>query len=314
MNLRRSLLLLSLLLALCLGLALGCSKATPVAPSGATLAISANPARIDTSGSSMITVFGQKANGSVLDPGTVIRFSTDKGTIDATATIKDGQASAVLRGDGTTGTATVTATTGASVTAMTKVVIGPARVPTTITLQATPPSIDNTKNTNITLLAIVRDDQGQPLPGAQVDFQTDLGTLASGGGLVRTDASGQATDTLTVKSVELTNNISSFNVRVQTAGGTGTAVTGMFTITVRTAAPVANFTFTALGNSKVQFTNTSTGSNLTYTWDFGDGSSSSTDVSPQHQFPAAGTYTVTLVASSATTGQASTKTQQVVVK
>ncbi|MHA1369456.1 MAG: PKD domain-containing protein [Promethearchaeota archaeon] len=33
---------------------------------------------------------------------------------------------------------------------------------------------------------------------------------------------------------------------------------------------------------------------LTYQWDFGDGSSNSTEVNPDHQFTAAGTYTITL--------------------
>lgn len=330
MNVRRCLIPRSLLCVLALGLlglALGCSKATPTAPSGATLAITANPSRIDVNGTSNITVFGQKPNGSPLDPGTVIRFSTDKGTIDAIATISNGQASALLHGDGTSGTATVSAATGSGSTssgtggttssgsAVTiKVLIGPAHTTGSIQLQATPTSIGNTTNSTVTLLAVVRDEEGQPLPGAQIDFQTDLGTLASKGALVTTDANGQATDLLSVKAVELTTNISSFMVRAEGAGAMGGAVMATATITVRTSAPVANFTYTALGNSNVQFTNLSTGSNLTYSWTFGDSSSGSTDVSPQHQYPAPGTYTVTLVASSATTGQASTKTEQVVVK
>ena len=100
MNLRGSLLSLSLLLVLSLGLALGCGKASPTAPSGTTLALTANPARIALNGTATITVFGQKPNGTSLDNGTTIRFSTSKGTIDAVALIENGQATATLHGDG----------------------------------------------------------------------------------------------------------------------------------------------------------------------------------------------------------------------
>jgi PKD repeat protein len=424
MNLRGSLLSLSLLLVLCLGLSLGCGKATPTAPSGSVLTLSANPGRITSStGSSTVTAFLVKSNGAPANPGTQIHFSTNLGTIDSVAeTDSSGAARVTLRGDGRIGMATVQATTGTIAAVMVMVPIGTAtgsislqanppviessggtvtllalvrddsgqplagvqvnfgtdvgilasggagvttdasgqatdrltvnannisaaltmftvrvnvagtggmgggvstamatitihRVGAgTVTLQATPASIDSAKNNTVQLLAVVRDEQGQPLAGTLVNFGADVGTLSSGGALKKTDANGQVTDTLTVKSEELQNNISSFAVRVQAAGATGTAVTGTFTITVRTSAPVANFTATALGNSKVQFNNTSTGANLTYTWDFGDNSTASTEVSPQHQYPAAGTYTVTLIASSATTGQASTKSLQVVVK
>ncbi len=47
----------------------------------------------------------------------------------------------------------------------------------------------------------------------------------------------------------------------------------------------------------ITFTNTSTGSTpLSYSWDFGDGSPASTDVSPVHTYLTAGDYTVTLTA------------------
>lgn len=47
-------------------------------------------------------------------------------------------------------------------------------------------------------------------------------------------------------------------------------------------------------NGNVQFVNTSTGSNLSYTWDFGDGNTS-TAVNPTHSYAATGTYTVKLI-------------------
>jgi PKD repeat protein len=47
----------------------------------------------------------------------------------------------------------------------------------------------------------------------------------------------------------------------------------------------------------VQFTNQSTGQNLTYTWDFGDNSGMSSEINPQHSFANAGNYVVTLTVS-----------------
>ncbi len=51
----------------------------------------------------------------------------------------------------------------------------------------------------------------------------------------------------------------------------------------------------ALGQTAA-FTNTSTGTNLAYLWDFGDGTTS-TEANPTHQFTAPGTYRVTLTVS-----------------
>ena len=68
--------------------------------------------------------------------------------------------------------------------------------------------------------------------------------------------------------------------------------------------PVANFTFGngCLPNATIQFTNSSTISDgsqaqLTYTWDFGDGGSS-TNANPSHTYAGTGPYNVTLVTTS----------------
>jgi len=60
----------------------------------------------------------------------------------------------------------------------------------------------------------------------------------------------------------------------------------------------ANFGYTQGSNGLVNFNNTTTGtiSGVTYAWNFGDGSPASTAISPIHNYPANGTYTVTLVA------------------
>jgi PKD repeat protein len=75
------------------------------------------------------------------------------------------------------------------------------------------------------------------------------------------------------------------------------------------AAPVANFTFSANGLT-VLFTDASTGSPSTYLWMFGD-ATESTDKSPAHTYPAAGTYAVMLTVTNA--GGQSSKSQFVPV-
>jgi adhesin/invasin len=146
-----------------------------VAPSGTTLAITANPARIDLTGTSTVTVFGQKANGSPLDPGTVVRFSTDKGSIDATGTIQNGQTTAIFRGDGSSGTATITATAGASTTATTKVQVGQSDVKPTVLVSVNPNNIPVLGTATVTVIA--RNSDGTPLQSGKAILTTNLGTL-----------------------------------------------------------------------------------------------------------------------------------------
>jgi len=74
-------------------------------------------------------------------------------------------------------------------------------------------------------------------------------------------------------------------------------------------APVANFTFSANGLT-VLFTDASTGSPSSYRWTFGDATESS-EKSPAHTYPAAGTYAVSLMVTNA--GGQSSKSQFVTV-
>jgi PKD repeat protein len=58
--------------------------------------------------------------------------------------------------------------------------------------------------------------------------------------------------------------------------------------------PIANFSYTTGTNGLANFTDSSTGAPLTYSWNFGDGTAVSTAVSPNHNFAANGTYYVCL--------------------
>jgi len=189
---------------------LSCSKATPVAPSGSVLSISANPSQISLNGESTITIFGSKANGSPLDPGTVIRLSTNLGTIDGTTTVKSGgTATATLRGDGRSGQATVMAATGAgtAATAMTMVQIGIATGQKPTLLVSASPSnvaVDGT----VTVTVIARNSDGSPVSdGQEVILTSSLGTFRNsrpktkGGTATATLDAGSQAGTATITAV-----------------------------------------------------------------------------------------------------------------
>ena len=81
------------------------------------------------------------------------------------------------------------------------------------------------------------------------------------------------------------------------------------------APPVANFTATPLSGEApllVSFTNTSTGSITSRSWDFGDGGTS-TATSPTHTYTAASTYTVTLSVDGPNGSDSEVKTDLIVV-
>jgi hypothetical protein len=84
-------------------------------------------------------------------------------------------------------------------------------------------------------------------------------------------------------------------------------------VTNAITSPVAAFTATTpvtLGSSAV-FTNTSTGDNLQFLWDFGDGQTS-TGINPSHTYTATGSYTVTLTATNTLGSDTATAVVQVI--
>jgi hypothetical protein len=269
--------------------AAACDEGTPTAPTGAILRISANPTQIAATGSSTITLQALRSNGNPVNPGTEIRLSTSIGTVDEVVfTDDDGVAHATLRGDGRTGTATVSAHSGAVEAVTTEVEVGASAG--AIRLTVTPTSIPETGGT-LDLLALVRDEQGQPLPGASVNFSADAGTLDSGGEFIVTDASGTARDVLTVSALDLQAvGGDTFDVTAE-VGGEGGVQEDTFAVGIQRP-PRASFTSSVNGNS-VAFTDTSTGSPTNWHWNFGDGNTS-TQQNPVHSYAEPDTYLVVL--------------------
>lgn len=268
-----------------------CSEGTPVAPQGAILRLSAFPTRISKQGVSQITVNAYRSNGNPVNPGTEIRLSSNLGRVDPVVFTNDsGQAIGTLRGDGQVGTATVTAFSGALEPSTIDVAVG--QLAASMTLQVTPSSVPEAGG-RLDLLALVRDDQSQPLADAQVNFRSEVGTLASGGRFVVTDSAGEATDVLTVTAADLEivgdNN---FEVTAEVGGAGGGILSRSFQVGIQRA-PLASFTFQRVG-LVVTFNDTSTGGPTSWIWDFGDGTPNSTQRNPVHTFAAPGTYVVSL--------------------
>lgn len=249
-----------------------CDEATPVAPVGSLLTISANPAQIAPFGASLITVVARKEDGTPVNPGTEVIFSASLGEIPASvATDALGVATATLTGDGRVGTSTVTALSGAAESVSIDIQIG--SFPGSITLLAQP-TVVTEAGAEIDLTATVRDEAGQLLADAAVNFSADIGLLASGGSAIFTDALGAARDVLTVTGDDIEGREEeTFEARAETADQAGQILTATFDIAVQRLAPEASFDAVEGSNCSIVFTNTTTGREpITFEWDFdGDG-------------------------------------------
>ena len=277
------------LLVLALGL-VSCDTGSPIAPEGSQLSVSAAPTRITLNGTSQIRVVARKPNGTPLNPGTIILFTTSIGTIPASVPLDEaGEALTLLTGNGQFGIATVTASTGSTEGVSVDVQVGlPAA---SLSLQATPSSVGELGG-GLSLLALVRDDQGQPLAEAKVNFSSEIGSLASGGALVETDSNGTAVDDLTVSEADIDSiRGDTFTVEVEVGSGTGSLLSANETIFVRRL-PDAAFSF-GINTLTVVFTDTSLGNPTRWNWNFGDGNTSELQ-NPAHTYAGADTYQVTL--------------------
>lgn len=173
----------------------GCDKATPVAPAGTVLTISANPTQIGLNGTSTITVVGRKPDGNPLNPGTEIRLSADRGTIAAILTTdSSGTASTVYRADGRQGTAKITATTGGGdAKAEADIQVGQASDQKPTVLLSVNPNVIPINGT-ATITVIGRNVDGSPATGQRVTLTSNLGTIKDTSVLL--DSSGTGTTTL----------------------------------------------------------------------------------------------------------------------
>jgi hypothetical protein len=273
-----------------------CEEGTPVAPNGTILRISAYPTRIGKTGTSTISLQALRSNGIPVNPGTEIRLSSDIGVVDSVVyTNDDGVATGTLRGDGRVGTATVSAYSGGVDPVTTEIQVG--ALATSISLTVDPTSIPESGGV-VELRALVRDENGQPLPDASVNFIAEAGTLASGGSFLITDANGEVTDRLTISAADTASQPDRIITVTAESGGASGVISDSANISIQ-GPPIASFTFSVTGNF-VAFTDTTTGDPTSWRWDFNDdGATDSVEQSPVHEFSGPGSYIVRLTASNA---------------
>ena len=178
----------------------GCGKPTQVAPSEATLTVTADPLRIDVFGTSVITIIARKSDGTPVNEGTEILVTTTLGSVDRVVLVDDrGVATAELRGDGTVGMAEVEASSGAAAPVAVEVQVG--ALPASLFLNASPQNLPKDipeSGATIKLSATVQDDLFAPIKSALVTFSSERGVLESGGAPIETGKRGIAKDRLKV--------------------------------------------------------------------------------------------------------------------
>lgn len=227
----------------------GCDKATPVAPDGAILTISANPSQVALNGRSTITVVGRKPDGNPLNPGTEIRLTAARGTIDSIITTdSQGRATATFRADGRAGEVMITAATGGDTMAETTVQVGLSDTDRPdVLVSVTPSTVAIGGSAEITVIA--RNADGSDVAqGTPVTLTTTLGnitparvTVGRDGRATATLSAGQREGTATVTAVVGSSEPATASVEIILDLATGITVSAQpSSIPAATGAPASD--------------------------------------------------------------------------
>ena len=228
--------------------------------------------------------------GTPVHNGTLVTFTTTLGRIEpAEARTTAGRTTVKLIADGRSGTAKVTAFSGAASSTV-EIDIGAAGA-TRVAVTANPQSLPYTGGTT-TISARVEDQQGNGLAGVPVSFSTTKGSLSAT--TVLSNQQGFATTSL--------YTIAEATVTAST-GGSATALNGTVIVTLSPAATIGiTPPATAMLGIPASFTITpgTSGVITNVTVDFGDGTSPRdlgrlTSATPvQHRFGRSGESVVTV--------------------
>ncbi|MCK4765819.1 MAG: PKD domain-containing protein [Candidatus Aminicenantes bacterium] len=280
-------LVLGFLLIVCAGLLNHCKQVPFTVPDNATLHVSVNPPEILVGGTAEVKVLGFKASGAPLPDGTVIFFTCDIGSIDATAETTGGTAIAVFRSDDKrSGTANVEVSSGNADGSVTIGITTPILNTLIITAQ---PQVLPPGGGTAEILVIAYDEDMNPLPGIPVVLTGAAGYLESRGRPLYTDAAGEVQDILeTTADAAVTAESGEITASVKITVASDSPPEALFVYSPKEPIVGENVYFNASGSSDED------GYIVNYEWDFGDGRSGSGE-KVKHRYPAPATYRVVLV-------------------
>jgi PKD repeat protein len=266
-----------------------CKKSAYLAPTGSKLLVAVNPAVIALGGETTVEVIGYKNSGSLLPDGTVIYFSVDFGSIDATAETKDGRARSIFRStDNRSGKVTVTVSSGdAEVTPeLIQITVGSSALHN-LKMRAEPPVLPrNGGSSNI--VVTTQDENLNPIADIPVTLTTTAGQLANNGALLYTGSNGEASTILTTTTdAVLTASSGDITIELEIKVESNEAPDAQFVYSPETPKVGERVYFNAQNSTDPE------GEITAYNWDFGDGKSDS-GVMVEHKYKKIGTYTVVL--------------------
>ena len=285
-----------------------CQWVNPTAPSGSFLYVSASPPTISAGGAtSMVTVIGYDAWGDPLKDRTIVYFTASLGSVDPSAEMKNGRASATFKSGSQSGIAQVYVSSGlATVTpSPLEITVGISAL-TKLTIRANPASLPPGGG-RAQILVDAFDKNGNGLADIPVLLSTDAGTLDSGGNILATNELGRAADWLTTnKEANVKATSGSLSETVKISVGVNKAPKADFVYSPSSPKVSDMVNFNAANSSDED------GTIVSYDWDFGNGHTG-TGVQTSCQYSAAATYKVTLVVKDNLGATASAR-QDVVVK
>jgi hypothetical protein len=183
------------LIALACVLQITCNQAILNAPTGSTMSLVVNPPFIEAHGGvATVSAVVTEQIGTPVADGTVVQFFSDLGRIEEQGKTNDGVARVNFVSDSRSGTANITAISGPA-TGTATISVGSIR-PALVVVTAAPRRILESRSSQI--VAVVLDENGNPIPNVPVFFTVDGATefMDSGGQAVFTDNDGRARDVL----------------------------------------------------------------------------------------------------------------------
>jgi PKD repeat protein len=289
----------------------GCQRVPLLAPSGSTITLTTSATVLPTNGTVTIVAQVLEPAGTPPHSGTHIIFTTTLGTIQPSEVETDinGAATVTFNAGASSGTATITASSGGATTGSTgalRIGIGAAAVGR-IALSANPGTVAASGGTSL-ITASVLDTSGNVLGGVPVSFSTDGGSLSAA--VATSDQTGNAQTTLTTnKTTKVTATAGFQSATSGTPPVTSTTpitqtitvnVNALSTIAVGTASPATPVVGQAV-TFPITYTQNANGSPVArLIVDFGDGGSAQTftgqPATVSHTYNQAGAFIVRVTA------------------